>query len=59
MRYIELHGKLRKVLSIIKMRSSAHSHELRQYELTEHGMKMGDALQGYRGIITGIPEREG
>jgi circadian clock protein KaiC len=59
MRYIELHGELRKVLSIIKMRSSAHSTELRQYELTERGLKMGDTLHGYRGIITGIPEREG
>jgi circadian clock protein KaiC len=58
MRYIELHGELRKVLSIIKMRSSSHSTEIRQYELTERGMKIGSALHGYRGIITGIPERE-
>jgi circadian clock protein KaiC len=59
MRYIELHGELKKVLSVIKMRSSSHSTELRQYELTERGMKIGSALHGYRGIITGIPERDG
>jgi circadian clock protein KaiC len=57
MRYIELHGELKKVLSVIKMRSSAHSTELRQYEVTAGGMKIGDALREYRGIITGIPER--
>jgi circadian clock protein KaiC len=59
MRYIELHGELKKVLAVIKMRSSAHSTELRQYELTDRGMKIGDTLREYRGIITGIPERNG
>jgi circadian clock protein KaiC len=59
MRYIELHGELKKVLAVIKMRSSAHSTELRQYELTGRGMKIGDMLREYRGIITGIPERNG
>jgi circadian clock protein KaiC len=58
MRYIELHGELKKVLSVIKMRASPHSTELRQYELTAQGMKIGEALRGYRGIITGIPERD-
>jgi circadian clock protein KaiC len=59
MRYIELHGELKKVLAVVKMRSSAHSTELRQYELTSRGMKIGDTLRDYRGIITGIPERSG
>jgi circadian clock protein KaiC len=59
MRYVELHGELRKVLSVVKMRSSAHSTELRQYDLTAKGMKVGEALREYRGIITGIPERDG
>lgn len=59
MRYIELHGELRKVLAVIKMRASTHSTELRQYELTGNGLKIGDGLRGYRGIITGIPKRDG
>jgi circadian clock protein KaiC len=58
MRYIELHGELKKVLSVIKMRSSPHSTELRQYEITGRGLKIGDALREYRGIVTGIPERD-
>jgi circadian clock protein KaiC len=57
MRYIELRGKLRRVIAVIKMRSSAHSSELRLYEVTSHGLEIGDSLEGYRGIITGIPER--
>jgi len=59
MRYIELKGELKRVLAVIKMRSSAHSSELRLFEVTSHGLKIGDTLEGYRGIITGIPEKIG
>jgi circadian clock protein KaiC len=58
MRYVELHGELRRVLSVIKMRLSAHSPELRLYELTSHGLEMGGTLREYTGIITGVPRRE-
>lgn len=55
-RYIELEGSLRTVLSVIKMRGSEHSRELRVAEVTSHGMEIREALTGYRGIITGVPE---
>jgi circadian clock protein KaiC len=55
MRYIELEGRLRTVLSVIKMRGSDHSRELRIAEVTGHGMEIRQALSGYRGIITGVP----
>jgi circadian clock protein KaiC len=56
MRYVEMHGELRRVLSVIKMRSSAHSSELRAYEVTSTGLKIGEALREYRGVITGVPQ---
>jgi circadian clock protein KaiC len=56
MRYIELKGELKRMLSVIKMRSSGHSSELRQYEVTPKGLEIGDTLREYRGIVTGIPE---
>lgn len=56
MRYIELEGQLRTVLGVIKMRGSEHSRELRLAEITSHGMEIREALTGYRGIITGVPE---
>jgi circadian clock protein KaiC len=55
-RYIELDGEIRSVLAVVKMRGSAHSHELRLYEIGEHGAAIGDSLEEYRGIITGVPE---
>ncbi|HEX5417093.1 MAG TPA: ATPase domain-containing protein [Chloroflexota bacterium] len=55
-RYVELEGELRKVISVIKMRSSAHSRDLREYTITDHGIEIGRTLTEYRGIITGIPQ---
>lgn len=56
MRYIEMEGSLRTVLGVVKMRGSDHSHELRLVEITSHGVEIREALTGYRGIITGVPE---
>lgn len=54
-RYVEIEGELRRVMAIIKMRGSEHSHEFRLYELTPKGVIVGDTLTEYDGIITGVP----
>jgi circadian clock protein KaiC len=55
-RYVELDGRLQKVLSIVKMRGSDHSTDFRMYRLTSEGVVMGESLMDYRGITTGNPE---
>ncbi len=55
-RYVEMDGRLKKVLAVIKMRGSAHGTEFRLYELTADGAVIGESLAGYRGILTGAPE---
>jgi circadian clock protein KaiC len=54
-RYIEMKGELHRVMAVIKMRGSDHSHELRSYEITPRGVKVGPALTEYDGIMTGVP----
>jgi circadian clock protein KaiC len=54
-RYIEMEGVLRRVMAVIKMRGSDHSHEIRTYEVTARGVIVGGPLKDYDGIITGIP----
>ncbi len=54
-RYVEIEGELRRVMAVIKMRGSDHSHEFRLYEVTAKGVVMGDTLTNYDGIITGVP----
>ena len=57
-RYVEIDGALQKVLSVVKMRRSEHSKEFWRYDITARGAEMGDALAGYRGILTGSPVRD-
>ena len=54
-RYIEMEGELRRVMAVIKMRGSEHSHEFRTYDVTGSGVIVGGALTEYDGIITGNP----
>jgi circadian clock protein KaiC len=54
-RYVEIEGELRRVMAVIKMRGSDHSHEFRTYEVTPKGVVVGGPLTEYDGIITGVP----
>ena len=58
-RYVEIDGRLQKVLSVVKMRGSEHATEFRTYELTAEGAVIGESLSNYRGITTGVPELVG
>jgi circadian clock protein KaiC len=55
-RYIELKGQLQRVMAVVKVRGSAHSKDLRMFEITNEGIVVGDALAGYEGLLTGRPE---
>jgi circadian clock protein KaiC len=54
-RYVEIEGELGRVMAVIKMRGSEHSHEFRRYEVTPKGVVVGGTLKEYDGIITGVP----
>ena len=54
-RYIELKGCLQRVMSVVKVRGSAHSKEIRAYEITKTGIAIGDPLTNYDGLLTGHP----
>jgi circadian clock protein KaiC len=52
-RYIELNGQLRRMMAVVKVRGSAHSKDLRAFEITEDGIVLGETLGGYAGLLTG------
>lgn len=56
-RYIELKGKLQRVMSVVKVRGSAHSKEIRAFEITKTGLVIGKALGDYDGLLTGHPDQ--
>ncbi|MDP3717785.1 MAG: gas vesicle protein GvpD [Acidobacteriota bacterium] len=55
-RYIAFQGQLQRMMAVVKVRGSAHSKDMRAFEITEHGIVMGDKLGGYEGLLTGNPE---
>ncbi|MFI5290549.1 MAG: RAD55 family ATPase, partial [Polyangia bacterium] len=55
-RYVEIDGQFRRAMAVAKLRSSQHSKDLREYEITvEGGIVIGKALKGYEGLLTGTP----
>ena len=56
-RYIELDGQLKRALSVIKVRGSAHSKDIRLFDITDEGLVLGAPLSGYSGIFSGQPRR--
>jgi circadian clock protein KaiC len=54
-RYIEIQSKLKRVMAVVKMRGSAHSDELRQFEITDAGIVIGKPVVNYEGLLSGHP----
>jgi circadian clock protein KaiC len=56
-RYIELDGQIQRIMTIVKLRGSQHSKELRLYEVTNEGLVIGNGLAEYEGLMSGTPRR--
>lgn len=55
LRHIEHRGELRKVIGVLKKRTSDFERRLRELEITQHGIKVGEPLTDLQGILTGTP----
>ena len=58
LRYVEIDGQLQKIVAIVKMRGAAHSADIREYQIAEEGIVIGERLTGYSKPITGLPAKE-
>lgn len=58
-RYIELQSCLQRVMAVVKVRGSAHSKEIRTYEIGRTGLAVGAPLSSYDGLLTGHPIETG
>lgn len=55
-RHVEYRGEMRKVIGALKMRTSDFERTLRELEITEYGLSVGDPLANLHGVLTGTPE---
>ena len=59
LRFFEAEGRIRKAISVIKNRGGAHEDTIRELRIDTNGIRVGAALSGFRGILTGTPEYVG
>jgi circadian clock protein KaiC len=58
LRYYEDRGEVRQAISVMKKRGGEHERTIREFALGPGGIRVGEPLRGFRGVLTGVPELE-
>ncbi len=59
LRYFEASGRIRKAISIVKNRSGKHEDAIREMRIDDRGVRIGEPLSQFKGVLTGTPEYTG
>lgn len=54
-RYIEIGGQFKRAMSVVKVRGSAHSKDIRLFDIDGDDIQIGPPLSQYEGILSGHP----
>lgn len=55
LRYVEYLGQMRRTITLLKMRGSAHDREIREFTIDAGGMQIGEPFRSVSGILSGNP----
>ncbi len=55
LRYFEFAGEVRKALSVLKKRTGAHEHTVREFYVGNGRVTVGEPLARFHGVFTGTP----
>src|ERR1700738_20767 len=55
LRYFEALGMVRRAVSVIKKRTGTHESTIREYRIDSRGLTIGEPLEGFQGILRGVP----
>lgn len=53
LRHVEVQSRLRRVISIIKMRGRSYDDSIRAFHITDRGLQIGDMFEGAEQLLTG------
>ncbi|APW61958.1 circadian clock protein KaiC [Paludisphaera borealis] len=53
LRYVEMHGDMRRGLTVLKMRGSRHDKQIREFTIDSQGMHIGQPFRELSGILSG------
>jgi len=56
LRYFEAMGQVRRAISVVKKRAGRHERTIREYEIGDGGLKLGDPLTQFQGVLRGVPD---
>ena len=55
LRNVEANGERNRLLFVLKSRGTAHSNQVREFVLTDHGVELVDVYVGPGGVLAGSP----
>jgi len=55
LRYFEAIGTVRRAMSVIKKRTGAHESTIREFRIGNDGLSIGEPLNGFQGVLRGVP----
>jgi len=53
LRYVEMHGEMRRGVTVLKMRGSTHEKSIREFTIDNKGMHIGKPFRNISGILSG------
>jgi|Deesub1362A_J573_1020465.scaffolds.fasta_scaffold00030_59 circadian clock protein KaiC len=56
-RYAEINSRVVKVIGVVKKRIGEHKPDLREMKITKEGIRVGETIEGFEGILTGVPRK--
>ena len=59
LRFFEADGRIRKAISCLKNRGGAHEDAIRELRIDHGGIRVGEPLTEFRGVLTGVPSYTG
>ncbi|MES2206014.1 MAG: ATPase domain-containing protein [Pseudomonadota bacterium] len=54
-RYFEARGAVKQTISVVKKRSGHHERTIREFKIEKGGLRVGEVLHQFQGILTGTP----
>ena len=59
LRFFEASGRLRRAITVIKSRTTRHALTIHELLLGSDGVRVGEPLEGFEGVLTGLPSYHG
>jgi circadian clock protein KaiC len=54
-RYYEAEGEVKQLISVVKKRNGRHERTIREFSLGDEGIRIGEPLKQFQGVLTGTP----